>query len=269
MFTGISAKFRIFPADSCIRNRPGSAVILVNGMEPEKFDAVKVAHPRLDLRFVRGDHTQEPILRKASAHLARACLLLPDQTGGNGEANADERTILCALAVKAMARDVVVRATILKAESEPHLRRADVDDVVLHGEFTGYLLSASEDGAGLPDVARELFTAESSCRLRQSSMPPSLVGRSFTEASDWFLRNGRGVLVGVLSREKPVTLDDLLSDDSGAIDAFIKRKFEEAAVDLGDDGSPAGKARLAPGPQYLIGPSDAAFVIGGEHGHEA
>lgn len=253
--------------DSIQGDRPGATVILANGMEPEKFDAVKAAYPGLDLRFVRGDHTQEAILKKASAHLAKACLLLPDQTGGNGEGNADERTILCALAIKALSRDVAVRATILKPESEPHLRRAEVEDVVLHGEFTGYLLSASGDAGGLPEVARELFNVKSASRLRQSPIPGSLVGKSFLEASEWFQQNGKGVLVGVLSKEKPVTLDDILSDDSGAIDAFIKRKFEEAALDIGADAVPAGKARLAPGPQYLIGPSDAAFVVGGEAAH--
>jgi hypothetical protein len=90
------------------------------------------------------------------------------------------------------------------------------------------------------------------------------VGKPFAEASEWFLKNNKGVLLGVLAKEKPVTLDDILSNDSGAIDAFIKRKFEEAAIDIGADMESAGKARLAPGHDYLIGSSDVAFVVGGE-----
>ncbi len=243
---------------------PGVPVILVSGMEPERFDAIKAAHPGLDLRFVRGDHTQEAILRKASVQQSRFCLLLPDDSGGSGSANADERTILAALAIKSISREPAIRAAILKADSEQHLRRAEVDDVVLHGEFTGFLLSASSDGGGLPGAARELLSFSSPSRLRQHPMPAALVGATFAEASDWFIRSGGGVLVGVLAKEKPVTLDDILSANSGAIDDFIKRKFAEAAIDIGADQQASGKARLAPAPDYVIGDTDVAFVIGGE-----
>jgi len=68
----------------------------------------------------------------------------------------------------------------------------------------------------------------------------------------------------VLSVEKAVSLDDILSNDSGAIDAFIKRKFEEAAIDIGEGQKPGSRSALAPDPSYLIGPSDRAFLIGGE-----
>ena len=242
---------------------PGIPVVLVNSLEPERFDAIRTLHPNLDLRFVRGDHTQEAILRKASANQARTCVLLPDESGGSGETNADERTILAALALKSLSREIRIRAGILKEESEPHLRRAEVDDIVLHGEFTGFLLSAAGEDGGLPDAARELLSFSSASRLKQVVIPSTLVGKPFAEASEWFLRNNKGVLLGVLAKEKPVTLDDILSNDSGAIDAFIKRKFEEAAIDIGTDMESSGKPRLAPGPDYLIGSSDIAFVVGG------
>lgn len=242
-------------------------VTLINGMDSERFDAIKAAHPGLDLRFVRGDHTQEAVLRKASAQQARTCILLPDETGESGVSNADERTILAALAIKALSREVAIRAAILKPESEQHLRRAEVEDIVLHGEFTGFLLSASGDGGGLPGAARELLSYSSPARLRQSKMPASLVGLPFAQASEWFIKHGKGVLVGVLAAEKPVTLDDILSSNSGAIDDFIKRKFAEAQIDLGS-GQPRGKTRLAPPPEYVIAETDMAFVIGGDDGDD-
>lgn len=246
---------------------PSTPVTLVNGMDSERFDAIKAAHPALDLRFVRGDHTQEAVLRKASAHQARTCILLPDETGESGVSNADERTILAALAIKSLSRDVAIRAAILKPESEQHLRRAEVEDIVLHGEFTGFLLSASGDGGGLPVAARELLSYSSPSRLRQRKMPGALVGQPFAQASEWFIKHGKGVLVGVLAAEKPVTLDDILSSDSGAIDDFIKRKFAEAQIDLGSD-QPRGRTRLAPPPEYVIAESDVAFVVGGDDGDD-
>lgn len=99
-------------------------------------------------------------------------------------------------------------------------------------------------------------------------MPASLVGLPFAQASDWFIRHGKGVLVGVLAAEKPVTLDDILSSNSGAIDDFIKRKFAEAQIDLGADQQLHGKTRLAPSPEYVIADTDSAFVIGGDDGDD-
>ncbi len=240
------------------------ALILINSLHAEGFETIKAKHPELELRFVRGDYTQEAILRKGSIGQASNCILIPDSSGEFSETNADERTILAALAIKDLARDLRIRAGILKPESEQHLRRAGVEDIVIHGEFTGYLLSSSSGDGGLPDAARELMSAASPSRLRRAPMPSALIGKPFSEAAAWFLGNKKSVLVGLLAKEKPVTLEDILSNDSGAIDAFIKRKFEEAAIDISEGLGQAGRVRLAPDPNYLIGSSDVAFVVGGD-----
>jgi voltage-gated potassium channel len=237
------------------------AVVLINWMEVEAFDAAKARFPSLDLRFVRGDFTQELVLKRASAATARSCVIVPDSSGDNSFANADERTILGCLAVRSVNVDISVSAEILRPESEQHLRRANVDNIVVNGEFSGYVLSSASTSKGLPRAARELLSAGQGPRLREAPLPQSLVGKSFAEASSYFMANKKGVLVGVLSEEKGVSLDDLLSDDSSAIDSFIKRKFLEAEVDLASAASAGTHVRLAPDPDYLIAEGDLAFVI--------
>lgn len=235
-------------------------VVLVSQMESDLFDDLKTRFPGLDLRFVRGDHTQEAVLRRASAGSARACILLPDETGSGGSSNADERTIMACLAVKALNPEIHVSAEILKPESEQHLVRAQADDVIVNGELSGHLLSAAGFEPGLPGAARRLFSGES--RLRQSPIPPALVGRTFRDASGWYLSEKSAVLVGVLSKGRGMALEDLLSDDSSAIDAFIKRKFQEAELDLSRETGTGDEIRLAPGPDYVIRDTDWAFTVG-------
>lgn len=235
-------------------------VVLVCQMESDLFEDLKTQFPGLDLRFVRGDHTQEIVLRRASAGTARACILLPDESGAGGTANADERTIMACLAVKALNPEIHASAEILKTESEQHLVRAQADDVIVNGEFAGRLLSAAGFEPGLPGAARRLFSGES--RLRQSPIPTALVGRTFREASGWYLSEKSAVLVGVLSKGKGMALEDLLSDDSSAIDAFIKRKFQEAEMDLSREAGSGNEIRLAPGPDYVIRDTDWAFTVG-------
>jgi len=235
-------------------------IVLVNMMESDIFDALKAQFPSLDLRFVRGDHTQESTLRRASAGSAKACVLVPDESGQGGVSNADERTILACLAVKAINPEIHASAEALKPESEQHLARAQADDVIVNGEFSGRLLSAAGFEPGLPGAARKLFSGPA--RLRQSPIPAGLVGKTFRDASAWFLAERSAVLVGVLSKGKGMSLDDLLSDDSSAIDAFIKRKFQEAEIDLSQEASSGDEIRLAPGPDYVIRETDCVFTVG-------
>jgi voltage-gated potassium channel len=236
-------------------------VVLVNWMEPEAFDAEKARFPGLELRFVRGDFTQEAVLKRASAGNARACVVVPDATGTGSLGNADERTILCCLAMRSLNPDIDVSAEILHPESEQHLSRARVDNIVVGGEYSGYILSSASNSKGLPRAARRLLSAGRGPRLKETALPPSLAGKTFAEASAWFLANGKGVLVGVLSEEKGVSLHDLLGDDSSAIDGFIKRKFMEAEINLEAETSAGSEVRLAPGPDYLLREGDLAFVV--------
>jgi voltage-gated potassium channel len=240
----------------------GTAVVLMNWMEVEAFDAAKARFPALDLRFVRGDFTQEAVLKRASVKTAVACVFVPDSSGDNSFANADERTILGCLAVRSENPDISVSAEILRPESEQHLRRANVENIVINGEFSGYVLSAASVSKGLPRAARALLSPGNGPCLKETAMPASLVGKTFAEASAWFLANGRGVLVGLLSEQKGVSLDDLLSDNTSAIDTFIKRKFMEAEVDLAAAASAGSDVRLAPKPEHPIAEGDLGFVIG-------
>jgi voltage-gated potassium channel len=237
-------------------------VVLVDWMEAEAFDAEKARFPGLDLRFVRGDFTQEAVLKRASAGSARACVVVPDSTGVNSLNNADERTILGCLAIRSLNPDIEVSAEILHPESEQHLSRAKVDNIVVGGEYSGYLLSSASVSKGLPRAARKLLTTGTGPRLKEMALPSLLVGKTFAEASSWFLANGKGVLVGVLSEEKGVSLDDLLGDSSSAVDGFIKRKFMEAEINLAAETSAGSNVRLAPGADYVLREGDFACIVG-------
>jgi voltage-gated potassium channel len=239
-----------------------TALVLLNESEEDWFDGIKSRFPSMDLRYVRGDFTNESMLKRAAVDRAKAVLIVPDESGKNVQANADERCILAALAVKSLNPDAKVSAEILRPESESHLKRAGVDDIVLNGEFSGYLLSSSFGSRGVPEAARRMLTPGKGELVRNAQIPPQLVGKPFLEASEWFMRNGKGLLIGILSEEKRVSLDDLVSNDSSAIDDFIRRKFQEADISLDDGSEAATDVRLNPGPDYLIRDTDLAFVVG-------
>jgi voltage-gated potassium channel len=240
----------------------GRAVVLVNEMDPEEFQALNARHEEMDLRFVRGDFSNEKLLRRGAIASARAAIILSDTSGRNTLSNADERTILAALAVKAMNPDIVITAELVNPENEGHLHRANVDDILVYGEFNGFLLSSATVSPAIPRVTKQLLSFDSRSHLKQVGIPAGFVGRTFAELSEHLLNSGGGVLIGILSEEKKMSLDDILSEGSSAIDAFIKAKFAEAELDVFEGEREQLEIKLNPGPDYVIREHEAAFVIG-------
>ena len=242
---------------------PGSrAVVLVNETDPEEFQALNARHEDMDLRFVRGDFSNEKALRRGAIASARAAIILSDTSGRNTLGNADERTILTALAIKALNPDIMITAELVNPENEGHLRRANVDDILVYGEFNGFLLSSATVSPAIPRVTKQLLSFSSRSHLKQVGVPAGFVGKTFTELSEHFLNSGAGVLIGFLSEEKTMSLDDILSEGSSAIDAFIKAKFAEAELDVFEGEKEQLQIKLNPGAEYIIKENEAAFVIG-------
>lgn len=253
---------RILEGLSYLHRNGKRAVVLVNEMDPEEFQALSARHKDVDLRFVRGDFSNEKVLRRASLASARAAIILSDTSGRNTLANADERTILAALAIKALNPDIVSSAELVNPENEGHLHRANVDDILIYGEFNGFLLSSATLAPAIPQVTKELLSFQSRSHLKQVAVPSGFVGKSFAELSEHFLKSGTGVLIGLLSEEKKMSLDDILSEGSSAIDSFIKAKFAEAELDVFEGEKEELQIKLNPGADYLIKEDESAFVIG-------
>ncbi len=156
----------------------------------------------------------------------------------------------------------MISAEILNAENEQHLKRADVDNILVHGEFNGFLFAQSARQKGITRAVKEILSTTGNNALAQCDIPPVFVGKSFQELSDNFLRAGKGVLLGFLSQEKKMSIDDILSADTSAIDEFILKKFHEADIDLAEEQKEELHIRLNPGCDYVIKDTDIAFVIG-------
>ncbi|MBN2353120.1 MAG: potassium channel protein [Spirochaetales bacterium] len=242
--------------------RSKESVVLVNELTADDFQSLHAKYPDLRLRFVRGDFVNEKILKKANIEAARAAVILADEKGLTGRENADERTVLAAFTAKSLNRGLRVSAELLNGENEQHLRRAGVDNILVYGEFNGYLFAAGTAQTGITRAAKELMSGAGGAAFTQCEVPAPFFGKSFKELSDHFLKSGRGVLVGFLSQETKMRVDDILSADTSAIDAFIIRKFKEADIDLAEEKKEEMKIRLNPGSDYVIQDTDVAFVIG-------
>ena len=254
----------IIESFSALAKDKKTTLCLISEMDAEEFQMLKVKHSELEIKFVKGDFSSEKILNRASASNAKAVIFIPDISGSNTIENADERTILGVLAAKSINPDITSCAEILKKENEGHLKRASVDSIIVNGEFSGFLLSNASVSQGIPKFVKEMLAVESKKSIQQVPIPGSFVGKTFLELSEYFLKNNKGIAVGIMSEEKKMSLEDMLSDDSSSIDAFIKRKFQEAEIDIGEQQEQGLDIQISPSPDYNIKETDSLFILGAE-----
>jgi voltage-gated potassium channel len=236
---------------------------LISEMTPEAFDEIRVGFPDLEVKFVRGDIANESVLKRSNISSARICIIIPDESGGKSFLAADDKTILSALAVKSLNPEIHLTAQIVHDQNATHLQRAQVDEIIFGDEIIRHILSNSTMIHGIPDLLKEMLDPHSPKRLHLASIPADFVGKPFKQYALRMLEEDKGICLGILSEEKSIGLVDILSEDSSGIDAFIKRKFLEAEINLEEEQDVSLSINLNPGAGYTIKSGDSAFVIGG------
>jgi voltage-gated potassium channel len=248
--------------EGLIRSLPTEKLhlVLVNELSEEEVESLKHKFQERGFRFLRGDFTREDVMARANITQARSAILLADTSGQHSLEKADERTILGTLAIKSMAPEVKTCAELLNPENKQHLRRANVDEIVVRGEHIGNLLAGAATSPGLPRVISSLLSPEEENNLWKVEIPSRFLGKTAGELAAYFKREHQALLIALINERKGLVLENILTDDYSAIDQFIKRKFEEAEKDI------FGKRErilitLNPADDMLLAENDSAVVI--------
>jgi voltage-gated potassium channel len=239
-----------------VRRKEG--VVLINEMPPARMEEVLSGYENLNLKYVSGDYTKEPTLARANLEEARAVIILPDMSLTS--APRDDKTLPAALAIKSMKRDLKVYAHIIDKENLSHLKRADVDDVIVSDEHVGYLLASDISSPGIAQTIQTLLNPEKGVALKRLQMPAEFIGKQFHEIQEYFKSQHNSIVIGFVVQEESVKITDILSSDYTAIDSFIERKFKAAGLDLREKGGL--RLNLNPALDYVVQAKEDVIVIG-------
>ncbi len=234
-------------------------VVLVNELAEEQAAEVLARQQGRAVRFVRGDPASEAVLRRANITEARAAIVVADASRGTTAAS-DDRTTLVTLTLKSVRPELRVTVEALDDRSEPHLRRAGADDIVISGEFNGFLLSSAAVAPGISQVVRPLLSLSGS-ELRRIPVPGDLAGKTYGEVVTALRARDGFQAIAVVREDRGLTLDQLLSDDSSLIDHFIKDQFSEAGREFLKYEAGATRAMVNPPDSYEVGPHDGIIGI--------
>ena len=238
----------------------GRGIALINELSIDAVDSLKLKYAKHNLKFLRGNYVHEDVLLRANITKAKFALIMADTSGTHAGDRLDERTTLAALAIKSLAPAIKTIAELLDAENKPHLKRANVDEIIVRGEHIGSLLASAINSPGIPRLFSSMLSLGDSNKLWRAEIPKQYIGRTFGELFRYYREKQQAILIGFLQEKKTVRLNDLLADDSSAIDVFIREKLKEAHKTLLHEKE---ETRVIVNPEdgYLIGGEDFAVLL--------
>ncbi len=247
-----------------ILNRYGTTattmkLVLANEAQSELMEVVSEAYPNLDIKFVRGDYSREPVLHRANIKAAQSAIVVPDATSQSGQLS-DEKTLLALLTMKSLNPKLKVFAHIANRENYQHVKRANADDVIVSDQHVGFFLANQILSPGAPQVAMEILDYEHGNDIHRVPIPEEFVGKTFEEIFLHFKKTKNWTLIGVVTEEEIVSLGDILSHDMSAVDTFIERKFKEAGINVAE--RMGMRVEVNPPFDYQIQKKDLAVIIG-------
>jgi len=158
------------------------------------------------VQFLNDDFTKLEALEKAGVKRAARAIILSDTARGRKERDADARTVLAALTIERLNPDVYTAAEINRREHGHHLEMGKVNDYVVSGEHSAFLLAQSAITRGVMSVFSELLTHEHGNRFTRCQVPARMKGKTFVDLMVHVKKEHDALLVGV-NRGKEMILN--------------------------------------------------------------
>ena len=246
--------------DQLLKRLPVSiAVVLINKAPPEQMDAIKERYPQNAVFYLRGDYSREEILLKANVQGAFKAIILADRQPGETAAQVDQRTLFTALTLKALHAKIRIMGELLRPENRAYLERAGAEEVLIRGQYDSSLLAGAIASPALFRVYTSLLIGDGQ-GLWDVEIPSQFHGRPLSDLSAHLQEYGQGILIGIYTESKTVSLEDLLSEEPSPIDDFIRRKFADTKM-THLLGRTKVECQINPPATLTLGPHQYAVVI--------
>jgi voltage-gated potassium channel len=246
-----------FIAKKEVKNPP--TIVLVNEIDEDSISYIQNSYSTLAIKFIKGDFTNQEVLKRANIQLADSIILLYDTSKAN-VAPSDERTIIAAHNVIFMKVKGNITLQLRDEKYLPNVRRDKIHNVIIFDEIGGNLLATSTLHPSVPDFIQEAFKYKDGTGFREVSIPTEFVTKTYGELADYFKQKQNYVLLGIVSEQVEFSIDKVLSDDSSSIDQFIKKQFELSRKKFKTEETKA-HVKIKPDDSYVIQETDKAIVL--------
>lgn len=154
-----------------------TAVVLVTegDLPPDLPDSILPAR-----RFFhhRGDYTRIDVLESVGIKRASTAILLTDTTVPRSDQDRDARTVLAALTMERMTKNLYTVAEVTSRQSEGLLSMAGVEEVVVGDWYAGVIMGSASRNRGLVAVLDEVLSYSEGNGFHTFDVPAALLGQT-------------------------------------------------------------------------------------------
>ncbi|MFC1852011.1 ion transporter [candidate division CSSED10-310 bacterium] len=182
--------------DKEYRHKPIVLIAEFNEDPPLPYEHINKAL----LYIVKEDYTQIDVLKRVRVDMADIAILLPDKTKPRSDQDRDARTVLAALIIEKLNKNIFTCVELLNRDNETHLQMAGVEEVIVGDEYAGNIIAAAAKNFGIITVLNELFTSKYGNQFFKLAIPETWIGKTALELFIWLKKNYNALL---LSIERP------------------------------------------------------------------
>lgn len=233
----------------------GTELCLVLNESSEFFEGIESKYPSLSLSFVRGESSQEDVLRRACIASASQAIILADYNLPNNAV--DDRSIIVANAVHYQVKKERIFVQLLNTENKQLLHRIGIFNTLVWDDLGGSLLANNVRDMNNMNIFSSL-AKDGHSHFVTMAIEPEFYGQSYHKLIDHLYAEKGIIVLGLMSREPELELDSIFDDDSSAIDEFIKSTLSKARRLRSED---KNSIRINPSRDSIILENDLAIVL--------
>lgn len=237
------------------KNISSAQICLLMNESPEFFESLESSYPTLSLSFVRGEPTQEDVLKRASVAAADHVIILADHN--LAQSSADDRSIIVANAVHFLVKKAKITVQLINIENKQMLQRIGITRIFVWDDLGANILADSICDSNSLNIFSQLAKSATN-HICTQEIDSEFVGNTYADLFEAITRQNKGVLIGLIAVDVELELDSIFADDSSAIDQFIKSTLSKSRKLVPEE---RNSIRLNPPKDTIIQDNVQAIVL--------
>ena len=132
--------------------------------------------------LITGDYTRVSVLHEAGIERASYAMLLADSSKkGRTSQDRDARTVLGAMLIEKLNKDIYTVVQLLNRDNETSLRQVGVEEIIVSDEYVGNIMATVAKNRGIVSVLDELLTSKYGHQFFKCPVPESMVGKTVAQ----------------------------------------------------------------------------------------
>ncbi|MBW1809110.1 MAG: NAD-binding protein [Deltaproteobacteria bacterium] len=197
----------------CGWNRMGNKILEEIQADPElsRKSVVVVAEqenpppqtsiPAASFYFVSGDYTKVEILKESGIERAALAILLADKSLQRSDQDRDARTVLAALTIEKLNKNIFTCVELLNRDNQTHLTMAGVEEIVIPDEYAGRILATASRNRGIVALFDELLTSRYGNQIYKARTPADWLGKEIRWVHQTMKEQFNAVLLSIERRQ--------------------------------------------------------------------